>query len=332
MISRALLSCALLGAAWTPAAAQQKDLHTLVGVVKDTEGEAVADVEVILDVPRRATRTNSAGRFTLDSVPKGDRKILVRRIGFVPLNYSVTVPRAPGDTLRFTMLAVPQMLAPVDVQVERKGIYGVVGDTAYHALPGTLVEILGGRIADTTDAQGRFSFEGLKERQYVLRVSRQGYYGRMISVDYTGKGRDFSVFLTPYTEGSFDWANSPEAGIALPELAIRLALEPKRYRMTREELARYGSMPLCDIPRIRSQVGEDPNVVFRGFTWYRNVDFCSWTADQLDLIEWGSDPCKETWKAIAEVLSVTCGPQRMTALYSTAPSKRKGYVVLWPRG
>jgi hypothetical protein len=310
----------------------QRQLHTVRGAVKDTEGAAVQNVEIILETPLRSTRTDAAGHFALDSVPEGERRFLVRRIGYLALRYSVRVPQAPADTLRIIMIHVPQQLAPIDVQVERKGIYGVVGDTAYHALPGTLVEILGARIADTTDERGRFSFEGLKQRQYVLRVSREGYYGRMISVDYTGKGRDFSVFLTEYNRGTFDWANSREAAIALPDLAIRLAMEPKRYRMTREELQRFGTMALCDIPRIRSQVGPEPNVVLRGITWYRNVDLCSWSADQLDLVEWGADPCKEAWKSIAEVLSMYCGPQRMTALYSTKPSQRKGYVVLWPRG
>ena len=323
-------SALLLGAA--PALPAQRQLHTVRGAVKDTEGAGVSNVEILLESPGRSARTDTAGRFSLDSVPEGDRRILVRRIGYLALRFTVKVPQAPADTLRIIMVQIPQQLAPIDVQVERKGIYGVVGDTAYHALPGTLVEILGARIADTTDERGRFSFEGLKERHFVLRVSRVGYYGRLISVDYTGKGRDLSVFLTQYSTGTFDWANSREAAIALPDLAIRLAMEPKRYRMTREELDRFGSLALCDIPRIRMQAGADPNIILRGSTWFRNADLCAYSADQLDLVEWGQDPCKEAWKSIADILGLSCGPQRMAALYSTRPAQRKGYVVLWPRG
>lgn len=310
----------------------QRQLHTVRGVVKDTEGAAVPDVEILLESPRRGARSDAAGRFVLDSVPQGERRLLVRRIGYLALNYTVTVPQAPADTLRFIMLRLPQQLAPVDVVVERKGIYGVVGDTGYHALPGTLVEILGARIADTTDERGRFAFEKLKEQHYVLRVSRVGYFGRLISVDYTGRGRDFSVFLTEYSKGTFDWANSREAAIALPDLSIRLAMEPKRTRMTREELQRFGTMALCDIPRIRAQAGADPDIILRGSTWFRNADLCAWSADQLDLVEWGPDPCKEAWKSIADVLGAYCGPQRMTSLYARTPPKRKGYVVLWLKG
>jgi hypothetical protein len=302
------------------------------GVVKDTEGAAVPDVEILLESPKHGTRTDAAGRFALDSVPQGERRLLVRRIGYLALKYTITVPQAPADTLRFIMLHLPQQLAAIEVQVERKGIFGVVGDTAYHALPGTLVEILGARIADTTDLQGRFAFEGLKERHFVLRVSRVGYYGRLISVDYTGTGRDFSVFLTEYSKGTFDWANSREAAIALPDLSIRLAMEPRRTRMTREELQRFGTMALCDIPKIRSLIGSTPSIILRGSTWYRNADLCGWSADQLDLVEFGSDPCKEAWKSIADVLGTYCGPQRMTSLYARTPPKRGGYVILWPRG
>ena len=48
---------------------------------------------------------------------------------------------AAGASLTITILASPQQLAPVVVEVERPGIYGVVGDTAYRALAGTLVPL-----------------------------------------------------------------------------------------------------------------------------------------------------------------------------------------------
>ena len=56
---------------------------------------------------------------------------------------------------------------------------------------------------------------------------------------------------------------------ALADLSTRLAMEPKRNRMTRKELERYGSMAVCDIPRVRSIVGDDPNIIYRGNNWIR---------------------------------------------------------------
>jgi len=311
----------------------QRPLHTVRGLVKDTEGAPVAGVEIILESPRRMTTSGADGRFALDSVPEGTRRLMARRIGYLAVSPRFEVPQAPGVSLEIVILAAPQQLAPVVVEVERTGIYGVVGDTAYRALAGTLVEILGARIADTTDSLGRFSFGELKnDRHYVIRVSKVGYLARLISVDLSKRGQEYSIFLSEYRRGTSDWANSVMAAGALADLSARLAMEPKRTRMTRKELERYGTMAVCDIPRVRSIVGDDPNIIYRGNNWIRQANLCAFSADQLDLLEWGGDPCRESWKSIAEVLGIYCGPQRQTSLYGSAPGKRKAYVVVWPRG
>ena len=311
----------------------QRPLHTVRGLVKDTEGAPVAGVEIILESPRRTTTTGADGRFALDSVPEGTRRLMARRIGYLAVSPRFEVPQAPGAALEITILAAPQQLPPVVVEVERPGIYGVVGDTAYRALAGTLVEILGARIADTTDSLGRFSFGELKrDRHYVIRVSRVGYLARLISVDLTNRGQEYSIFLSEYKRGNYDWANSVMAAGALADLSARLAMEPKRTRMTRKELERYGTMAVCDIPRVRSIVGNDPNIIYQGNNWLRQSDLCAFSADQLDLLEWGGDPCRESWKSIAEVLGIYCGPGRAFSLYGAAPGPRKPYVVVWPRG
>src|SRR5687768_14001945 len=94
-----LLACGLAA----PVTAQRQ-LHTVRGLVKDTEGAAVAGVEIILESPRRTTTTGSDGRFVLDSVPEGTRRLLARRIGYLAVGPRITVPQAPGDSLLITML------------------------------------------------------------------------------------------------------------------------------------------------------------------------------------------------------------------------------------
>jgi len=228
--------------------------YTIRGRVLDLEGAAIQGVELILENPRLSVMSAADGGFLIEGVPSGRRKLTVRRIGYLPVNPILNVPQGPRDSLRIYMIPLPQQLAPIDVKVERKGIYGVVGDTGYHALPGTLVEVLGGRIADTTDEHGRFAFPDLRDGQYMLRFSQVGYYGRLLTVDLYKKGRDFSIILDEYRKGR-DWANSLEANAALADLSVRLATEFRRFRMTREELERYGSAALCDIPKIRSLLG-----------------------------------------------------------------------------
>jgi hypothetical protein len=330
----------LLGAGSLPLAAQDRT-YTIRGVVRDTALRPIAGAEVIsLSRGRRSTTTDQAGRFVLSEIPEGNRPLLVRRIGFLPVHPTVKVPQGPQDSLNVILLGAPVMLPPLIVQADRPGIRGVVGDTAYHALPGTLVELLGARIADTTDEHGRFAFENLKQGQYVLRASRVGYVARLFSVDLSKHGQEYSIFLDEYKPGRLDWANTMEAANALTDLATRLSTEPRRYRMTRAELERYGSTALCDIARLRfgrSRPGQDtdPNILWRGVTWIKNASLCGWSADDLDLVEWGLDPCTEAAKTIADVMHVYCSGGRAQSIYSTPQSMammgRGPWVALWPR-
>jgi hypothetical protein len=167
----------------------------------------------------------------------------------------------------------------------------------------------------------------------------------MVSVDLTKRGQEYSIFLEEWKPGLSDWSSSNEAAWAIPDLATRLATEPARNRMTRAELARYGTMALCDIPRLRAIVPpsgrrragdleSEANVVIRGRTWIKFASLCAWSADEFDLIEWGTDPCREAAKSIAEAMGVYCGPAaRVVTIRGERPSLsgRGPYVVLWPR-
>jgi hypothetical protein len=335
-MSRQALSLAVLVSVMLPGALIAQ-VHSVRGLVRDTDGKPVQGVDVGLENGNRMTQTDAQGGFVLDSLPAGRRRLLVRRVGFLPVRPTITVPQAPDDTLAITILAFVQQLDPVVVEVTRSGISGVVGDTAYRALPGTLVEVIGARSHVYTDSTGRFVFEDLKRGQYVLRISRVGYLARLLPINLEKRGQEYSIFLHEHRPGLQDWANTNEAAGALEDLGIRLAMEPSRYRMTRAELARYGTMALCEIPLLRSQVilrnQAEPNVVLRGTTWLRYVTLCGWSADQLDLIEWGRDPCREAWKSIAAVLRVDCNanPGRIVTFYGTPPAGRGPYVVIWPR-
>lgn len=317
-----------------PLAGQDRE-HAILGTVRDTALQGLPGIEVVLLSPRRSTLTDGAGRFRFDSVPGGLRHLLIRRIGYLAVHPSVEVPQA--DTLRAILLPAPQNLPPLIVESELPGIRGVVGDTAYHALPGTLVQLLGAGLADTTDEQGRFAFEKLRQGHYVLRVSRADYLARLLSIELDKKGLEYSIFLEAYHRGMFDWANTIEAASALVDLGSRLATEPRRNRMTREELERYGTTALCDIPRLRvvvTSANPDPYILLRGVILQRNASLCAWSADEVDLLEWGADPCLEAAKTIASVLGLWCGPTRGQSFGNSGRQtsrRRPGYVVLWPR-
>ena len=305
----------------------QRSLYQVHGVVRDVELAPVAGVQVLIAGGSRTTTTDARGRFMLDSVPEGKVRLTVRRVGYLALHPTITVPQSPDDKLQIILLPFAQQLEPIQVDVpRRRGISGVVGDTGYRALPGTTVELLGGRRQVRTDSVGRFVFDDLKPDHYMLRVARVGYRTRLIGVDLTGPGREYSIFMHELGPGRAEWADTRPAIWALEDLSLRLAMEPKRNRMTRDELARYGTMALCDIPRIRALVRDQATVLIRGSDRMFGADLCAWSADQMDLIEWGGNACRAVG-GVARALGNDCGPRG-----ALRGRQQSGFVILWPRG
>jgi hypothetical protein len=59
---------------------------TFTGSVTDTAGNAIPDAEVLMPMISLGARTRSDGSFRIDSVPPGLQAVLVRRVGFGPLD------------------------------------------------------------------------------------------------------------------------------------------------------------------------------------------------------------------------------------------------------
>jgi hypothetical protein len=321
MLRFAVIALAVLGA---PPLAAQRPTYVVRGVVTDTDLAPVAGVEVLIPGRSRGATTYERGWFVLDSVPEGRIRLTVRRVGYMALHPTIAVPQPPLDSLHIILIPFAQQLAPLEVEIPRRVISGVVGDTGYRALPGTTVELVGGGTETLTDSTGRFVFDDLKKGHYMLRVARPGYQTRVIGVDLTGTGREFSIFLQHLRPGRVEWADSRQAIWALDGLALRLSMEPRRNRMTRDELARYGSMALCDIPRIRALVRDQASVIMRG-TDVLFADLCAWSADQMDLIEWGGNSCRSVG-GVARTLGNDCRPQG-----ALTTRRQSGFVILWPR-
>lgn len=71
----------------------------ITGTVRqDDSRKPVAGVEVLIEKPKRQTVTDAEGRFVFEGVPKGDRVLLFRSVGFRPIRYGVRVGEA--DTIR----------------------------------------------------------------------------------------------------------------------------------------------------------------------------------------------------------------------------------------
>jgi len=97
----------LLGAA--PMLAAQT---VITGTVRqDGTNRPLAGVEVLLEKPKRQTVTNDSGRYAFADVPRGDRVVLFRQVGYRPVRHMARV--ASTDTVWADALLVP-FAVPLD--------------------------------------------------------------------------------------------------------------------------------------------------------------------------------------------------------------------------
>jgi len=108
---------ALLTAAAAPCRAQQQQkTGAVAGVVRDSRGNRLTNVEVTATSVARTARTDSAGRFVLTGLPAGTQELSLRRLTYAPATDSVDI--AVGDTadVEIELGVVAQQLTAVIVQ------------------------------------------------------------------------------------------------------------------------------------------------------------------------------------------------------------------------
>lgn len=88
----------------------------VMGVVReDSTFRRLENVEVILDSAKRATRTDTAGRFRLTAADAGAHIVLFRRLGYKPERMRVTTTGNDTVFLDAVMMRDAAALQPVDV-------------------------------------------------------------------------------------------------------------------------------------------------------------------------------------------------------------------------
>ncbi|MEO8334480.1 MAG: carboxypeptidase-like regulatory domain-containing protein, partial [bacterium] len=231
-----------------------------------------------------------------------------------------------------TAVRLPAMV----VEGKRAGIFGTVGDTAYHIADGVRVQLLGPKHLEVlTDSLGKFAFPGAPRGSYIVRVTYQNDTGRRILVELQdGEGREVAVLISPTTERTH---MADEA--AARDLGLRLAMSVKRQRLTSTDIERTGARSVCDLPQIKTEIGiSTTTVILNGRTVYLEMSLqglCAWRADEVELVEFGKNVCMEQTHTVADVLKLYCGPLRgrgETSLgNSSGLQSRQSYVVIWER-
>lgn len=98
-----------------PALAQDHASAAVRGWVRDASGAAIRDAEVLIMGTSRATRSDRSGAFRIDSVAAGRYSIGVRRLGYEPLVFTLTLRADDSREFDVQLDALPQGLPAVQV-------------------------------------------------------------------------------------------------------------------------------------------------------------------------------------------------------------------------
>lgn len=170
----------------------------LVGVVRDTSGVPIDSVEVSIASLQRRAFTKIDGSFLFADIKPGKYQVRARKIGYAAQTREFVVADS-GGTGAFALLPLPYVLRPVVTTADRGGLSGVVGDTAFNALVGADVRLLGKAASTKTDSLGRF-YIPVQAGSYLVRVTQPGFVDRLVSVIVPkDSGQRIRVTLAPPT-------------------------------------------------------------------------------------------------------------------------------------
>ena len=170
----------------------------VAGVVRDTAAIALDSVEVSITSLQRRVFSRADGTFLFTDVAPGTYEVRARKLGYGPQIREMVVDSA-GGTGMFSLVPLAYVLRPVVTTVERGGLSGVVGDTAFNALGGAEVRVLGHDAHSTTDSTGSF-YIPIKAGSYLVAVKDAGFADRLVSVIVApDSGERIRVTLAPPT-------------------------------------------------------------------------------------------------------------------------------------
>ena len=89
--------------------------QSVTGVVVDSAGRPLADVDVLIGAGSLRDRSDSTGRFTIARVPAGDQRLKARRIGYRPYELDIRMRDDSVIIVRLVLQRMPQQLGAVRI-------------------------------------------------------------------------------------------------------------------------------------------------------------------------------------------------------------------------
>jgi hypothetical protein len=169
-VHAAIPLAALVLLAHTARLAAQDSTVTLFGTVTDSASAApVAGATVYVDRWIRGAWTNEMGEFRLVGFPSGLHVITLRKAGFLPRSFRLTVA---GDMVGDLGLGDITLQAAVLPPVSVIGV--VVDSLTGEPLASAMVGINGVAVA-TSDEEGRFRLDSVDQGEILLDIRRIGF-------------------------------------------------------------------------------------------------------------------------------------------------------------
>jgi hypothetical protein len=231
-------------------------------------------------------------------------------VGYAALRAPIVI--GPGvSQFNYILSPAAQSLPTVSVEARRTGLYGTVGDSAFAPLAGARVQLAGrGGGEILTDSAGRFAFPRASEGQYAVRIVLPGYAEERRFIELVkNEGMELGIRL----RASLAVASQAD-DVAVEELGRRLVTNLKSDRLNAEQLERYGSLGICDLPgfvsRLRLPRGaETLTIIVNGTMILERMPpyaLCSWRASDVELLEFGDTVCRDATRSLVYLLNVWC--------------------------
>lgn len=226
---------------------QTRPTGAIAGVVRDANGEPLADVRVLIESLTRQTRTSAVGGFILEGLPPGTHIVRFRRLGYQEAQAEIPVIADSGITVSVTMAPIAEQLDAVVIEgTILNQVTGLVTDESGTPLAGVVIEILGMNVRLETNDDGRYVLLDLKPGNYLLQFRAPGFrvsqYGLRMVAQIE---RDITTKLQRARVG--DRMTAAVAAAVALEAHRRQALRgAQSVLMGRDELERYDTAPLGD--------------------------------------------------------------------------------------
>ena len=333
------------------------DGGTFAGVVVDTAGHLLRDVEVLIPDIGVTTRSDSAGAFTLLGVKPGRYEVWFRKVGFIVVQFAWESRVSARLEVRVKMRPLPNTLDPVRVYASeertmkaRSMVSGKVTDANGVPLDGAQVQLTGAQRSTLTADDGSFAFRHVAPGPLVLRARLLGFSPATTRFTLEDDDvREFLLVLKPLAQTLDEVRITAESGFDIPsQVALKDFDERLRWRHvagssrfwgperlssigggTVMDIRDYPSAPLCNFPGNRNYPCEACVLVDGVRGYFRPIN--TFVVNDLDMIEYyppaaGTRGETEWTGTVAERLS------HVNAKCRGELGTHPAYFVIWTKG